>query len=500
MHKFVKIQYKVFISPKTGDTYIMQYISYNFLYFVAASVLLYYVLPPKIRKYGLLVSNIVFYAFSGIKNTAFLIGFALVTYAAALLVGRTDCKAKKALFAVYIVISAGTLTFIKFANNTLGAVSKIFSVPGVTLDVIYPLGVAFFTLQGISYVADVCRGKYAPDKNVINVMLFMTYFPIIVQGPISRYDALSKDLTKEHRFDGRNFSFGLQLLLWGLFKKLVIANRAASFVDQVFNNYQDYSGLVTVFATFLYSLQLYADFSGCVDICRGVSSLYGIPLMQNFNFPYTAVSVKDFWARWHISLSTWLKDYIYIPLGGNRKGKARKYLNITAVFLVSGLWHGVGLHYIVWGLYHGALQVAGDLLKPARKKAVDVLKMRRDRFSYRFGQQALTFCAVSYGWLIFRANGLRAAYDMTRSVFVKFFCVDQLRELFDTKDFRVLMVFTAIFIIVSLWQKRYSLREKLARQDLWFRWAVYVAALFAVIIYGVYGSGYNAGDFLYMQF
>ena len=478
----------------------MQYISYDFLYFTAASVLLYYITPKKFRKYELLLANIVFYLFSGLPNTAYLVCFTAVTYGAALLSDKCGKKAKKAVFALYILLSAGSLVFVKFANYALSGFSKLTGSSLITLDLIYPLGIAFFTLQGISYVADVYRGKYAADRNVINVAVFMTYFPLIVQGPISRYDKLTKELTEGHRFDSKKFTFGLQLLLWGLFKKLVIANRAAAFADEVFNNYTEYSGIVIVTGALVYSLQLYADFSGCVDICRGVSGLFGVTLGQNFNFPYSAVSIKDFWARWHISLSSWLKDYIYIPLGGNRKGKARKYLNIIIVFLVSGLWHGVGLHYIVWGLYHGALQVAGDLLKPAKNLITDKLGVEKERFSYKFGRQILTFIMVAYGWLLFRANGLRAALSMTRSVFVKFFCIDQWNALFDTEDFRVLVLFVLVFAAVSILQKRYSLREKLAKQNLWFRWAVSLAALFTVIIFGVYGSGYNASDFLYMQF
>ena len=478
----------------------MQYISYDFLYFTAASVLLYYITPKKFRKYELLLANIVFYLFSGLPNTAYLVGFTAITYVAALLSDKCGKKAKKAGFSLYILLSAGSLVFVKFANYALSGFSKLTGSSLITLDLIYPLGIAFFTLQGISYVADVYRGKYAADRNVINVAVFMTYFPLIVQGPISRYDKLSKELTEGHRFDSKKFTFGLQLLLWGLFKKLVIANRAAAFADEVFNNYTEYSGIVIVTGALVYSLQLYADFSGCVDICRGVSGLFGVTLGQNFNFPYSAVSIKDFWARWHISLSSWLKDYIYIPLGGNRKGKVRKYLNIIIVFLVSGLWHGVGLHYIVWGLYHGALQVAGDLLKPAKNLITDKLGVEKERFSYKFGRQILTFIMVAYGWLLFRANGLRAALSMTRSVFVKFFCIDQWNALFDTEDFRVLVLFVLVFAAVSILQKRYSLREKLAKQNLWFRWAVSLAALFTVIIFGVYGSGYNASDFLYMQF
>ena len=478
----------------------MQYISYDFLYFTAASVLLYYITPKKFRKYELLLANIVFYLFSGLPNTAYLVGFTAITYGAALLSDKCGKKAKRALFALYILLSAGSLVFVKFANYALSGFSKLTGSSLITLDLIYPLGIAFFTLQGISYVADVYRGKYAADRNVINVAVFMTYFPLIVQGPISRYDKLSKELTEGHRFDSKKFTFGLQLLLWGLFKKLVIANRAAAFADEVFNNYTEYSGIVIVTGALVYSLQLYADFSGCVDICRGVSGLFGVTLGQNFNFPYSAVSIKDFWARWHISLSSWLKDYIYIPLGGNRKGKVRKYLNIIIVFLVSGLWHGVGLHYIVWGLYHGALQVAGDLLKPAKNLITDRLSVEKERFSYKFGRQILTFVMVAYGWLLFRANGLRAALSMTRSMFVKFFCIDQWNALFDTEDFRVLVLFVLVFAAVSILQKRYSLREKLAKQNLWFRCAVSLTALFTVIIFGVYGSGYNASDFLYMQF
>lgn len=478
----------------------MAYISYAFFGFVFLTAAAYFLFPLKARPYVLLAASAAFYAFSGYKNLLYLLCFIVITYLFGRLLARAE-KRRKLILILYLALTAGSLVFIKFSNYVLGGVSRLFNFQRITLDVLVPLGISFFTLQGISYIVDIYRKKYGCEKNFFRFALFMSYFPIIVQGPISRYDKLALQLGEGHPFDYTRVKFGLQLALWGMFKKLVIANRAAVFVDTVFNDYTEYHGLVIVVAVLLYTVQLYADFSGCVDLCRGVSQIFGIELMNNFNHPYFSVSVKDFWSRWHISLSGWLKDYVYIPLGGNRRGKARKYINLILTFLVSGLWHGVGIHYLVWGVYHGAVQIIGELTSPLKRKAEKALRVNTNCRSYQIGKQLITLSLISYGWLLFRANGFIAALKMTASVFTDFFCLRQLYNMFITDiDFAVLLISVMLLFIVSLLQTKYKLREIIQKQNLWFRWSLYLAAIFTVIIFGVYGGGYNASDFLYMQF
>ena len=229
--------------------------------------------------------------------------------------------------------------------------------------------------------------------------------------------------------------------------------------------------------------------------------MFGITLVNNFDHPYFATSIKDFWRRWHISLSSWLKDYVYIPLGGNRKGKIRKYINILIVFLVSGLWHGVGLSYIAWGLIHGLYQVIGELLSNVKDKINAVLKTNKEAFSYRFGQGVITFILVTFAWIFFRANSLKGAINMIKSMFTPSIKLSELLMIgLDTQDYIVLGISVAILIIVSILQSRFNIREKLKEQNLWFRWIIYLLAIFSVLIFGIYGTEYSNEIFIYMQF
>ena len=293
----------------------------------------------------------------------------------------------------------------------------------------------------------------------------------------------------------------MQLILYGVFKKLVVADRAALCVNDVFQNYNMYSKVWIVLGVVLYSIQIYADFSGCVDVCRGVSQIFGIEIINNFNAPYFAVSIKDFWRRWHISFSSWLRDYVYIPLGGNRKGKIRKYINLLLTFLVSGIWHGVGIHYLVWGIIHGLYQVIGEVFAPIRKKMIKLLSINTEVFSYKLMQQICTFGLVSFAWIFFRANGMREVMQLFRAIMNNAWLMSfSAQQAFSEKDFFVLLVAIFIMFSISLLQQKMCIREKVAKQNLWFRWLIYFVGIFSILIFGVYGSGYSNETFIYMQF
>jgi len=258
-------------------------------------------------------------------------------------------------------------------------------------------------------------------KNPAKFTLFMAFFPQILQGPIPRFGQLAPQLYAPHRFRYETFCSGMQLMLWGYIQKMVIADRAAVLVDYVYGNAEQFYGITLLTASLFYSLQIYADFSGCVDIERGTAEMFGIDLAKNFERPYFATSIQDFWRRWHISLSSWLRDYVYIPLGGNRKGLARKYVNILIVFFVSGLWHGVGLHFLFWGLLHGAYQVAGALWQrirtafaARRKKPAQVLSPAR-LCVRRAWKIFFTFNLVNLAWIFFRVPSLRQGVHHCRA-------------------------------------------------------------------------------------
>ncbi len=478
----------------------MSYISFDFFFFVAATVLVYYLAPLKARPYVLLAASLLFYAASGLENLAVLVLLIAATYLCTCLLEKLK-KGRAALLAVYIILTSGGLLFIKFINYFLGLSARFFDTPALTLDVLVPLGMSFFTLQAIGYAVDVYRGDVPAERNPLKLALFLSFFPLVVQGPISRMSQLSPTLFHGNRFSYKNLTQGAQLMLWGLFLKLVIANRAAGFVDPVFAEYSTYSGLTVILAVLLYALQLYADFSGCVNICRGVAQMLGVELMDNFDSPYFAVSIRDFWRRWHISLSAWLRDYVYIPLGGSRKGKMRKYGNLLLTFFVSGVWHGVGIHYVAWGLYHGALQIIGDIAAPLKKRLRAHLGVREDAFLHRLMQQIVTFALVAYGWLLFRADGLIAAIRMTGSIFRDFVSLNQLEAVFaDKAELCLLLVCALLLLITSLLRRRMKLRERIAEKSLWIRWPLYLALFFAVVLFGGLGEAFSDSIFLYMQF
>ncbi len=483
----------------------MSIISLTFMAFTAVCFLGYFILPLKVRPYWLLLTSLYFYSCFGWKGFILLGASVLSTFAAAHIITRLQKNGvKKLVLALTVILNVGLLTAVKYLNYTLSLFGRVIEIPIKEVSLIVPLGIAFYTMQAVSYLVDVYRGKYPPERNFFKYLCYMTYFPIIMQGPISRYDQLAEQIFTPHRFSFDRMKSGLSLVLWGLFKKMVIADRAALLVNEVFGNYTEYAGLEIIIAALMYTVQIYTDFSGCVDISRGISEVLGIKLIENFKHPYFAVSIKDFWRRWHIALSSWFKDYIYIPLGGSRKGKIRKYLNITVVFFVSGLWHGVGIHYIAWGLLQAFYQIVGELTSGIRNKFYDICHVDRENFSFKFGQQLTTFVLVNISWIFFRADGLTAAFRMLRSCFTynPWILTDGsfLEMGLDGKDWNVLIASIAVLLIVSLMQERFSVREKLEKQNFIFRYAIYTAAVIAILVFGMYGPGYNASQFIYMQF
>lgn len=486
----------------------MSVISVSFLTFVALVCLGYFILPIKVRPYWLLVASVGFYACFDLKYFLFFFFCVLSTYGAARYFDKEEkaCKiSKKSVLGLTIFANIGLLVFVKFYGYSVSVFEKIFKVDVESISVIVPLGIAFYTLQAISYCVDVYKGKCAAEKNLAKYTLYMSYFPIIMQGPISRYDQLSTTLFEGHRFSFDRMKSGLSLAMWGFFKKMVIADRAAILVNQVFGNYAEYKGFEIIVAVFWYTIQLYADFSGCVDISRGVSEIFGVELMNNFQHPYFATSIKDFWRRWHISLSSWFRDYIYIPLGGNRKGKVRRYINLLTVFFVSGLWHGVGINYIVWGFLHGGYQVAGELTQGFRSRLYAKIGLREDHALVKLWKQLCTFCLVAYAWLFFRASGTIASIRMTISAVTTFnpeiLWNGRLFELGLTKkDWLVLLLACLVLLVVSWIQEKDSVRRVIEGQKTWIRWMIYIAAIFVILILGIYGPGFDANQFLYMQF
>ncbi len=476
----------------------MDFLTLTFAVFFILSVSIYYSIPKKFRWMVLLVSSLVFYLWSVPYLVIYLLFSAVTTYA----YGRwTDHfeKRSKGLLAVVIIANLLVLLFVKFYPLC----QEKLHFPAV--QILVPMGISFYTLQVIAYCVDIYKGKIKAQENFLKYLLFVSFFPQILQGPIPRYEQMQDQLYEGHTFEYQTFRYGFQMILWGMFLKMVIADRAALFVNTVFPQYHMYEGTMLAVAAVLYSIQLYTDFLGCVCIAMGAAEVYGIHLQSNFARPYRAVSIKDFWRRWHISLSSWLRDYVYIPLGGSRKGKLRRYGNLMLTFLVSGIWHGSGLQYLFWGLMQGGYQIGGELLMPVRSGVKRLLKIQENSWFYVLWQRICTFGLITLSWVVFRADSLRSGLAMIKRIFTDvtpwiFFDGTLYTCGVSAGQFLVLILCILLVMFIEHLQEKGSVREMIAGQHLLIRWGIYLGAIALIAVFGVYGPGYDATQFLYGQF
>lgn len=329
----------------------MLFNSIEFLIFFPIVVVVYFIIPDKIKHLWLLIASYYFYMCWNAKYALLILASTIVTYISGILIDKVKNQTllKKSVVTASFVINLGILFYFKYINFMLVIFTRIFAKLHIQLntpvfDIILPVGISFYTFQALSYTMDVYRGEIKAEKNFFRYALFVSFFPQLVAGPIERSKNLLKQLSVPQKFSFENMREGLLLMLWGYYLKLVLADRIAIFVDTVYGDYKTYPGMYLIVATMLFAVQIYCDFAGYSTIAMGTAKVLGVELMENFNAPYLSTSVAEFWRKWHISLTSWFKDYLYIPLGGSRKGKLRKYLNKMIVFLVSGLWHGQDFH------------------------------------------------------------------------------------------------------------------------------------------------------------
>lgn len=480
------------------------FISFYFYLFIAALLLAYYIIPLRFRWFALLTGSMIFYWYlsQGSKRRFFmLIALSFVSWIYSLLMEH-DGKHKRMYLLLSVIMVALPLLVIKEYPFVLSSFLHK-DMPNWWL---VPVGIAFFSLQLISYNVDVYKGTIKAERNYFKYLLFASFFPQIIQGPIPRYSQLSKQLYAGNRFDERKFVKGFMLILWGFFLKLCIADKAGIIVNKVFDNYPTYRGMYILVAGILYSIQLYADFMSCTSLAQGIANLFGIDIIDNFMHPYFAISIKDFWRRWHTSLSSWLRDYIYIPLGGNRKGKFRKYVNILVTFAVSGIWHGAGYKYLFWGLLHGVYQLFGEWLEPIKEKICDVFKLRKNNVGYRIYKRVVTFILVMLAWIIFRADHLRTGLSMIKSIITVhnpwILTNDALYSLgLGWKEFHVLLLCLLVLLLVSAVQERgIVVRDYILGRNIVLRWLIYIGAILFIMVFGTYGYGFDAQAFIYRGF
>lgn len=383
----------------------MLFNSINFMIFFPIVVLIYFIIPDKVKYIWLLAASYFFYMCWNAKYIILIFASTVITYVSGLLIDKvkdTDYKIltqnglKKVIVFGSVIINLSILFYFKYINFAVEIITRVLAKTNVSVnipvfDVILPVGISFYTFQALSYTIDVYRGDIYAEKNFLRYALFVSFFPQLVAGPIERSRNLLKQLAVPKKFSFENVREGLLLMLWGFFLKIVLADRIAIFVDTVYANYTTYSGMYVVVATVLFAVQIYCDFFGYSTIAMGTAKVLGVDLMENFDAPYMAASVAEFWRRWHISLTSWFKDYLYIPLGGSRRGKLRKYVNKMIVFCVSGLWHGASLSFVMWGGMNGAYQVVGEIMQPVRSKLVHLLRLNKESLGHRLLRTISTF-------------------------------------------------------------------------------------------------------------
>ena len=484
----------------------MVFSSITFVYaFFPLVAVAYYLSKNRVyRNVVLLLASLLFYSWGEPRFLLLMLAATLAAYCGGLLMERSTAH-KRLILIVTVVLLVGNLFVFKYLNFFSENLSALFgwsALPKLTL----PIGISFYTFQILSYVIDLYRGEIRVQRNYFYLLLYVSFFPQLVAGPIERSTNLLTQFDTPHKLEYDNVRDGLLRMVWGFFLKIVIADRAAILVNQVFNYCNYYEGPTVLIAAVLFAFQVYGDFAGYSNIAIGAAQVMGFKLMKNFERPYLAVSVSDFWRRWHISLSTWFRDYLYIPLGGNRKGTVRKYINQMIVMLVSGLWHGAAWNYVIWGGINGLYQVAGGITKPFRRRIQQKTGARTKTLSWRIGQVLTTFVLIDLSWIFFRANSLGDAMHLLSSLFRGwntniFFDGSLLKLGLDQTEWLVLLGALLILLAVSLMQEKgVSVLEAVKRQQLWFRWLIYLAAIFVVLLTGIYGPGFAASSFIYFQF
>lgn len=527
----------------------MSYQSIQFIGFALVVLIVYYVAGRKRQRAVLMLANLAFYCVAGLQYLPFLAATLLASFFSARSIGRIynnldaqirECadmprkkelreaakrRAKRALIPGMLIPIALLVVckYSAFILENLNLALLRFQLPQVTVfRMILPLGISFYTFMALSYVLDVYWRRYGAEENLLTYAVYLSYFPHVVQGPIDRFREFGDQLRDGVAFDARQVAFGAELMLWGFFKKLVVADRLGLIVDGVFNGWRELGGFALIGAVALYSIQIYADFSGCIDIVTGVSEMLGIRLRKNFNHPYFSRSMGEFWRRWHISLQEWFKDYVYFPVSASNmmrkvkkhykgKGKPRAAerfatcFPILVVWMVTGIWHGADWKFVVWGLFHACVLIMSALLEPAFQTVNGRLGIKDKNPAWRFWQMARTFFICCLGRVFFRAESLPTALEMLRFIpRAPFMAGEALNAMANYSggglEPYVTLIAVLVLIVVDIVQERTRLREALDRRSVALKWFLIYACLFFVLIFGVYGPGVGATNFIYEQF
>lgn len=479
----------------------MLFNSLAFAVFFSVFCLLYFATPKFWRTPLLLVASCIFYmAFIPVYILILLITI-LIDYFAGIYIERSEGSGKKKLLWVSILGTCLVLFVFKyyafFVGNFVSLAGLLgWNLPLPMLNIILPIGLSFHTFQSLSYVVEVYRGHQKAEKDFITYATYVMFFPQLVAGPIERPQNLLHQFRETHPFDYDRITSGLKRMAWGFFKKLVVADRLALYVNDVYAAPQNFNGLQLTIATIFFAYQIYCDFSGYSDIAIGSARILGFKLMENFNTPYYSLSVAEFWQRWHISLSTWFRDYVYVPLGGSRRGTERWMIAVLVTFAVSGLWHGANWTYVIWGILNGIYLVVGKTTKDLRNRIFAAIGLPESTLPRRALMLASTFVLTCLAWIIFRARNFPDAWYIITHLFSNWDFSSIKTTQFQLKHFPAALL--AIFILeaVQFLRPRLPKQISLGRMPGALRWATYLAVIFFVILFGVY----KQSQFIYFQF
>ena len=492
------------------------------------SLIVYYIVPKRMQWILLLIYSVLFLAVSSSPLT--LIYFAASVIVTTVCVKVIEKGKSKFALAVGIILNIGILAVLKYhyffitnANAILNSLHIGTQLPDFQIEPAAPIGISFYTMMIIAYLLDTYWGVTSAEKGLFRNALFIGYWPLLTSGPIVRHEQMKEELFAEHTLDPEEIAAGLQRMLWGVFKKIVISARLGVMVDTIYSNISQYQGLYLILAMGMFLLQLYTDFSGCMDIIIGASQCYGIKLPENFNHPFRARSVQEYWQRWHITLGLWLRDYVMYPLlrtgwmrklnsalkkrfGRKAAGQVTTYLGMLAVWLLIGLWHGGDWKYILgMGLWFYACIVLGELLKPLFGRIIKLLRINTETAGWHLFQSCRVFVLAAIGNVYFRLPSVKVAHE----VFKRSVAVWNPWVLFDgslyqlglsEKNCRLLVICLLILVIVEFIQQKESMRVVIRRQNLVFRWGIWLMLITAIAVFGMYGPGYDVSGFIYQKF
>ncbi|MCL4117181.1 UNVERIFIED_CONTAM: hypothetical protein GTU68_045237 [Idotea baltica] len=454
------------------------------------------------RNLLLLVASYVFYGWWDWRFLFLIFISSLVDFFVGQYIYKTDDQKRRKIFLfVSLAVNLGFLIYFKYTNFFIDTFVDSFRLFGkelevTSLNIILPVGISFYTFQTLSYTIDIYRRQLEPTKDALSFFAFVAFFPQLVAGPIERATHLLPQFYKTYKFNYKQVKSGLLLIAFGLFKKMVIADRAAVYVNEIYNHPLEFQGIQVILATVLFAFQIYCDFSGYSDIAIGIARTMGFDLMKNFDSPYFSKSITEFWRRWHISLSTWFRDYVYIPLGGSRVGKYRMYLNLFLVFFISGIWHGAAMTFVIWGAIHGVIIVLEKATFKTKNAIYVSSGLNKNTFSNNLFFTTITFIVVCFAWVFFRANSVHDAFLILKQSFVFSNSEGIYTAGIDAYNMNILLVSILILIMFELTHKRINLYHFLNNQSVVFRWSVYFFIIFSIFVF----RELTIQEFIYFQF